>query len=311
MTAGVILGQRVGPFEACVDTEFLQRYADATSDTSPLARAGQSVPPTALVTQIWEAQNAGRTALVPDELQHSATGGVHGEHDIVIHRPILPGERLRTWVEGHGARPAGRNCLVTLRYTTVDAAGDLVAEQWWTTVYLGTSCEPIGDPTPDHAFADDARNRPLGAFVKQVDEHMATRYAGVSGDWSPHHFDTAAARRSGVDRVFLHGLCTMALCSQAVTDVVADGDAVSCAPSSSALRFADFSRRGSHREVVRRGSRNGGVRGDVRGRGRRHPRPGRAALGVIVTAASAASSAEPTVGTADAGRRVALLDRRA
>jgi acyl dehydratase len=225
MTDGVVLGERVGPFEARIDKEFLQRYADATSDASSSARAGQSVPPTALVTQIWEAQDAARPVLVPDELQRSATGGVHGEHDIVIHRPIVPGERLHTWVDGHGARPAGRNCLVTLRYSTLDADDDLVAEQWWTTVYLGTSCEPTGEPAPEHAFADEARTRPLGTFTKHIDEQMATRYAGVSSDWSPHHFEIDAARRSGVDRVFLHGLCTMALCAQAVTDFVADGDA--------------------------------------------------------------------------------------
>lgn len=53
---------------------------------------------------------------------------------------------------------------------------------------------------------------------------MARRYADVSGDWSPHHFDVDAARRSGFDRVFLHGLCTMALCAQGVVAVVADGD---------------------------------------------------------------------------------------
>ena len=53
---------------------------------------------------------------------------------------------------------------------------------------------------------------------------MARRYAEVSGDWSDHHFDVDAARRSGFDRVFLHGLCTMALCDQGVTEVVADGD---------------------------------------------------------------------------------------
>jgi len=62
---------------------------------------------------------------------------VHGEHDIVVHRPVQVGERLRTWVEGHGARPAGGNALVTLRYLTLDERDEIVAEQWWTTVWLG------------------------------------------------------------------------------------------------------------------------------------------------------------------------------
>jgi acyl dehydratase len=57
-----------------------------------------------------------------------------------------------------------------------------------------------------------------------IDEGMARRYAEASGDWSAHHFDVEAARRSGFDRPFLHGLCTMALCAQGVVEQVTGGD---------------------------------------------------------------------------------------
>ncbi|HEY8525278.1 MAG TPA: MaoC/PaaZ C-terminal domain-containing protein [Acidimicrobiales bacterium] len=220
MTVGV----RRGPFPARLGADLLRRYATATRDPSAAVRTGAVVPPVAIVTQIWEAQNAGRDAAVPAELQRAAAGGVHGEHDVVLHRPIEPGEPLRIWVEAHGSRPAGRNSLVTLRYTAVDARDDVVAEQWWTTVYLGVTCAAVGLRAPDHAFPEEARERPLGTWTTLVDRGMARRYAEVSGDWSGHHFDAAAARRSGADRVFLHGLCTMALCAQGVVQVVADGD---------------------------------------------------------------------------------------
>jgi acyl dehydratase len=221
---GVIVGERLGPFEGCLDTELVQRYAAATRDPSPVVQAGTAVPPVAVVTQIWDAQNEGRNAVVPATLQRSATGGVHGEHDVVLHRPIVPGEPLRIWVAGQGARPAGRNSLVTLRYTMLDADEVLVAEQWWTTVFLGVTCDPTGEPAPEHAFPENARDRPIGTYRVEVDLDMARRYAEVSGDWSAHHFDLDAARVSGFDRLFLHGLCTMALCAQGVVELVADGD---------------------------------------------------------------------------------------
>jgi acyl dehydratase len=142
----------------------------------------------------------------------------------VLHRPIAPGEPLATWAEGHGARPAGRNSLVVVCYLTYDGRGDLVAEQWWTTVFLGAACEPAGDPAPDHAFPVSAREKPVGEWTADVDEGMARRYAEVSGDWSAHHFETEAARRSGFGRVFLHGLATMALCAQGVAELAAVGD---------------------------------------------------------------------------------------
>jgi acyl dehydratase len=53
---------------------------------------------------------------------------------------------------------------------------------------------------------------------------MARRYAEVSGDFSAHHFDAEAARRSGFDAPFLHGLCTMALCARTVVRAACDGD---------------------------------------------------------------------------------------
>lgn len=220
----VEVGARCGPFDGRLDTDVLRRFAAATTDPSPRVQAGTVVPPVAVVTQIWNAQNAGRVALVADHLQRAATGGVHGEHDVVLHRPIVPGEPLRIWVEGHGARPAGTNALVTLRYAAVDADDELVAEQWWTTVYLGTTCDAVGAPAPDHAFPDDARQTPIGTYRVDVDPDMARRYAEASGDWSDHHFDVDAARRTGFDRPFLHGLCTMALCAQGVVQLAAGGD---------------------------------------------------------------------------------------
>jgi acyl dehydratase len=221
---GVILGERVGPFRGDLDPDFLRGFAAATKDPSPRVQSGAASSAVALVARIWDAQTAGRTAFVPEELQTSATGGVHGEHDIVLHRPIIPGESLRIWVDGHGARPAGRNSLVTLRYTAVDVGNRVVAEQWWTTVFLGTSCDPVGDLPPDHNFPEEARRHQVGTYAIEVDDDMARRYAEASGDWSPHHFEADAARRSGIERTFLHGLCTMALCAQGAVTMIADGD---------------------------------------------------------------------------------------
>ncbi|OHV32752.1 hypothetical protein BCD49_28310 [Pseudofrankia sp. EUN1h] len=222
--AGVFVGESTGPFPGSLDADLIRRYAVATGDRSARTRAGLAVPAVAIVTQIWAAQEAGRGALVGREVQASASGGVHGEHDVVLHRPLVPGEPLRTWVHGFAARPVGRNALVTLRYSTLDGRGEVVAEQLWTTVYLNATCGAIGPPVPDHSFPADARQRPVGEYAVTVDADMPRRYAEVSGDWSDHHFDVAAARRGGFDRPFLHGLCTMALCAQGLVDAVAGGD---------------------------------------------------------------------------------------
>jgi acyl dehydratase len=215
----VLLRARIGPFEDRLDAVLRSSFAAATNQDVPDERAASSVPPLAVVTLLWNAQGAGRSDLVPAWLQNDATGAVHGEHDTVVHRPLVPDEVLSTWVEGSSARPAGRNAAVTLRYTSFDARDQLVAEQWWTTVWLGVTCEATGSPPPGHAFAEAARAHPIGHWRELVDEDMARRYAVASGDWSAHHFEVEAARRSGSHRVFLHGLCTMALCGRGFSEI--------------------------------------------------------------------------------------------
>jgi acyl dehydratase len=221
---GVSDAKRVGPFPGQLDRDLICRYAAATLDPSPAAQAGGAVPVVAIVTQIWAAQESARAALVSPQMQSSASGGVHGEHDIVLHRPIRPGELLQTWVEGFGARPAGRHATVILKYSTFDARDELVAEQWWTTVYLNTTCSPVEGRAPDHSFPETARSRLVGTYTVTADDGMPGRYAEVSGDWAEHHFTAEAAQRSGFERPFLHGLCTLALCAQCVVDTVADGN---------------------------------------------------------------------------------------
>jgi acyl dehydratase len=221
---GLLVGQRLGPFGGRLDADRIRRYAAATKDPNPDPQAGTAMPPVAIVTQIWEAQQAAFSALVPEAVRASMTGGVHGEHDVVLHRPVVPGEALQTWVQAHGSRRGGRHNLITMRYSTYDTDGAPVADQWWTTVLLNAVGDPVGEGAPDHHFPDEARAHPVGNYRISSDEGMPHRYGEVSGDWSEHHFTVEAARGSGSERPFLHGLCTMGLCAQGVVSLIAEGD---------------------------------------------------------------------------------------
>ena len=221
---GVTLGKRVGPFPAALSEEFVARYAAATRDPFPAAQRGEVAPTVALVTQIWDAQEAGRVALVDRAILDGMSGGVHGEHEVRLRRPIVPGEALRVFVEGAGARGSRGKSFVTLKYTMVAADDSLVGEQWWTTVFLGVECDGVGDGPPDHTMPDAAREHLLGTYTQHVDGEMTRAYAEVTDDWSAHHFDLEAARTAGVARLFLHGLCTLAIAAQGVAEFACAGD---------------------------------------------------------------------------------------
>ena len=235
---------RHGPFPGLLDTERIAAYAAATGDGTALVLAGQAVPAVFPVILTFSAQEAANGE-VPAEAWREARGGLHGEHDILLHRPLRPGESLQTWSRISAVRTVRAGTQVVLHIEQFDANGVLAVEQWWTTVLLGLDqMTDFGIAPPEHRFADSARRRPIGSAVHHVDTQIVHRYAEVSNDWSAHHFDIEAARASGFDFVFAHGLCTMAICAHRVLDLVGATDPGRV--SRVAVRFASPTPLGAH-----------------------------------------------------------------
>jgi acyl dehydratase len=215
---------RTGPHELVLDPELIRAFAEATGDDAPAYREGRAVPPTLLATLAYEPQAASMGELLDPSIMETMVSGVHGQHELVLLRPLEPGERLTGWVEAYSLKPARSNLRVTFRHPAYDEDGELVAEQFWTTVLLGTTAEAEGPDLPDYSMAEVDRSVPAAEGSVHIDATMVQRYAEVSRDFSEHHFSLEAAQRSGQPEVFLHGLCTMALAARAAVACVADGD---------------------------------------------------------------------------------------
>jgi acyl dehydratase len=211
---------RHGPFSGSLDPESIAAYITATGDHTTTVLNGLAVPAVFPVILVFAAQEAARTD-VPAAAWQYVRGGVHGEHDIVLHRPLVPGERLdtRSWISAVRTSRAGTQ--VVMQFEQVDADGFVAVEQWWTMVLLGLhGVADLGMMPIDHRFPDDARADPLGSVSQHVDGDVARRYAEISGDWSAHHFDIDVARAAGFEFVFAHGLCTMAICAHRLLDLL-------------------------------------------------------------------------------------------
>jgi acyl dehydratase len=188
------------------------------------------------VILVFTPQEAARADL-PEEIWQRVRGGVHGEHDIVLHRPLIPGEHLETSSSISAVRTSGAGTQIVVQFEQVGADGSVAVEQWWTMVLLGLDgVADLGTMPSDHRFPDDARANPIGSATHHIDKHTAHRYAEVSGDWSAHHFDIDVARAAGFDFVFTHGLCTMAICTHQVLGLLGIDDPARVARV--AVRFA-------------------------------------------------------------------------
>jgi acyl dehydratase len=211
---------RHGPFRGHLAPEHIAAYAAATGDQTEAVLDGRAVPAVFPVILVFTAQEAAR-ADVPKSVWQRVRGAVHGEHDIVLHRRLVRGERLDTssWISAVRTSRAGTHIVV--QFEQVGADGAVAVEQWWTIVLLGLhGVADLGAMPADHRFPDDARARPLGSVTQHIDKGAAHRYAEVSGDWSAHHFDIEVARAAGFDFVFTHGLCTMAICTHRLLDML-------------------------------------------------------------------------------------------
>jgi acyl dehydratase len=204
---------RHGPFADRLDAEMIARYTAATGDRTADVLDGRAVPAVFPVLLVFDPNEAARADL-PDTAYRDARGGVHGEHDILLHRPLVPGEPLQTWSQISAVRTTSAGTQVVMTFDQVDRHGAVVVEQWWTMILLGLKgMADLGVTPAEHRFPDEARAHPLGTVSQHIDTDITRRYAELSGDWAAHHFDIEVARAAGFDFVFAHGLCTMAICT--------------------------------------------------------------------------------------------------
>jgi acyl dehydratase len=205
-----------------IDPERAKAYAAATNDDNPAYESGKYAPPVFGVVPVWGQLLAASADLIPAE---SMMFIVHGEQDMHFHQPLVPGAALTTTSLAHSVRVAPNGTRFTAQLDSVDDDGAPVMTQYVTIFVRGMGDGESGGPDkPSHDFPDDARSKPVGTFTIHVDDDQTFRYRDASGDEMPIHLDDTIAKSVGLPGIIAHGLCTMAMCSQAVVKTVADGD---------------------------------------------------------------------------------------
>lgn len=218
------LGVSSDPVQFEVTAERAKQYADATNDPNPAYQSGEYAPPVFAVVPAFDALSGQSAGLIPQDYLMFI---VHGEQDMHFHQPLRPGMKLETTATPRAVRVGGSGTRIVSVAESVDAAtGDPIVTQYFTIFVRGmTDGESAGDEKPDHEFPEAARDKPFGdPYVIHVDDDQTYRYRDASGDMMPIHVDDAFAKSVGLPGIIAHGLCTMAMCSQAVVQRACDGD---------------------------------------------------------------------------------------
>jgi acyl dehydratase len=216
------LGTKYPPAETEIDPARAKKYAAATNDDNPAYESGKYAPPVFGVVPTWSQLLAAAADVVPPEAMMFI---VHGEQDMHFHQPLVPGAKLTTTSEAYSIRVGGSGTRFVAKLDSNDASGAPVMTQYVTIFVRGMNDGESGGPDkPDHEFPESARDKLVGTFTVHVDDDQTFRYRDASGDEMPIHLDDAFAKSVGLPGIIAHGLCTMAMCSQAVVKTVADGD---------------------------------------------------------------------------------------
>jgi acyl dehydratase len=213
--------ERPERYRGRIDEDAVAAYALATNDPNPLYLDGIAVPPLFTATLILPAQWDQSRTLLRSAPIRGAVGAVHGEHDVFFWGPVTPGMTLQ-WDAGlHAMKQTAGGVISAQRILISDRDGAPLVEHFWSNFHIGGSIDgDVGPDLPDHTFPEGARDRPVGHKIVPVDRDQAFRYAGVSSDHAGHAIDDEIAREQGYPGKILQGLCTFALCSGAVIDLI-------------------------------------------------------------------------------------------
>ncbi|MEY2456177.1 MAG: hypothetical protein QOK06_1271 [Acidimicrobiaceae bacterium] len=216
------LGTRYAPVTTIIDPDRAKAYAAATNDPNPAYTSGKYAPPVFGVVPTWGQMLAASADVIPPE---ALLFIVHGEQDMHFHQPLVPGAVLTTAAEAYAIRVGSSGSRLVVKVESVDEAGALVLTQYVTIFVRGMADGESGGPDkPVHDFPDAARSKKVGEHTVHVDDDQTFRYRDASGDEMPIHLDDAVAKSVGLPGIIAHGLCTMAMCSQAVVAIASDGD---------------------------------------------------------------------------------------
>jgi acyl dehydratase len=222
-------GEPAASVEHTVEDRWLRAYAAAVGDLSgplfDLERPGGIVAhPVFPVCIEWPLVAEGPPGLGLDS--EAIRAGLHVSHEILWHRPIRPGDSLRTAMTVDSLEERSVGVFAVFELTTVGAGGEPVVDSREGVLYRGSTLGEAADPGPRQAR--DARAAPPPTLVEvgdfRVEEADAVIYTECARIWNPIHTDPRAARLAGLSAPVLHGTATLARTMSALLETRLGGD---------------------------------------------------------------------------------------
>jgi acyl dehydratase len=162
----------------------------------------------------------GAIANIPG-LQFNFAMLLHGEQEVILHKPLPPAQKLKTSAHVPEIYDKGKAALVILEANARDESGDKLFTNRMSLFirgeggFGGDSGPKVGNAAPDR--------KPDGVITRTTLPQQALIYR-LSGDKNPLHCDPDFAKMAGFDKPIIHGLCSYGIACKAIVDEVLGGD---------------------------------------------------------------------------------------
>ena len=253
------LGKYSDTSEFLLEPEKGIAYAKATNDFTKEHLDGSFMPPVYGVVPVWQQVFDTLNTIVPAEHFFSV---VHGEQEMIWHRPLKSGLTLRSRARAESISVKDSGTTLVIKAESADANTDeLVLEQYFTMFFRGVNGGDF-----EGNFVGNKRISPLdvndykttvankndsevcrNSTKTKMDEDQTYRYSKASGDMMPIHIDDEFAKSVGLGGIIIHGLCTMANARAVIINGHCKGDLKRL--SAMSLRFANPLRPGDEIET--------------------------------------------------------------
>jgi acyl dehydratase len=210
------VGVRVESEPLEITAEATRRFAEATNDRNEDHVAGRLAPPLYALVPVLKTMVRAKNAV-------TTSFAFHGEHDLMVHRPLEPGMRVRVAATVVGVRQRSAGVATVVHVETRGDDEELLNEQYFTSfVSGGRAAVEAGRDAPPHV--PPSAVGPVDEVIMPVDPDQTRRFAAAADDWDAYTLDEAVAQSMGFPTIIVHGTCTMAFAAGAIVETACAGD---------------------------------------------------------------------------------------
>jgi len=215
-------GKTYEPVTVTITADEIAAYAAASGDPNPRHAPGPDQIASVVFPVVHGLPLMAVVTTDPELNVENPLMIVHGEEEIVHHRPTRPGDTLVLSPSLVSVEDKGKGATFVARVIAATPDGAMVNEQR-ATIFVrgggsGAERPPSLRPEPPE------RGETVAVFARHVDAAMPAAYAAASGDHNPIHLDDAVARMVGLPGVINHGLGTLSLVVGGLVEHLVAGD---------------------------------------------------------------------------------------